>query len=33
MSLDVGERRAYVLMVAERIEADNEALERAGGWR
>lgn len=37
MSLDLGERRAYVRMVAERVEADNQALDLVrerggGGW-
>ena len=27
MGLDISERRAYVRMLAERIETDNEALE------
>lgn len=27
MSLEIGERREYVRMLAERIEADNRAVE------
>jgi hypothetical protein len=37
MNLEVAERRAYVRMVAQRIEADNRALEgirnRNGSYR
>ena len=37
MSLDLGERRSYVQMVAERVEAENQAVEllreRVGGPR
>jgi len=30
MGLDVGERQAYVRMLAERIEAENQAFEALG---
>ena len=37
MSLDLAERRAYVALVAQRVEEENEALEslrdRIGGRR
>ena len=34
MSLDLGERRAYVRMLAQRIESENQALEALGErWR
>jgi hypothetical protein len=37
MSLDLAERRAYVRMVAQRVEAENHAMEtlrdRIGGRR
>ncbi len=35
MNLDLGERRTYVRMVAERVDAENQAIEsyRNGGGR
>lgn len=31
MSLDMGERKAFVRMLAERVEAENQALESVRG--
>jgi hypothetical protein len=33
MSLDLAERRAYVRLVAERVEAENQAVESLGAGR
>lgn len=30
LALDLGERRAYVRMLAQRVEAENRALESVG---